>query len=137
MKRSYILGREASTDIPVADASVSRQHAEITMLPDGRLFVTDCNSSNGTFVIRKGAARRIHQEAVLESDSLRFGDVILRVPDLIDTLRRKSRGVAAASAAAPAERASASSPPRPPGKLYRCECGAVRSHGSPCPSCSQ
>ena len=45
-----VIGRAAERDIPLpADTSVSRSHARITYA-DGRHFIADEGSSNGTFV---------------------------------------------------------------------------------------
>ena len=65
-----ILGRSALCDFFVNDASISRWHAEITLL-DGRITVRDLESSNGTFLDGK----RIQQGCVKPGQSLRFGKV--------------------------------------------------------------
>ena len=43
------LGRTAPADVVLADSKVSRSHCTVE-LKDGQLFVTDLNSTNGTFV---------------------------------------------------------------------------------------
>src|SRR5678809_1541964 len=53
-KTRFTIGRDRGCDIPIADDSVSRLHAEITLLDGGRVFLTDCHSSNSTFVMRDG-----------------------------------------------------------------------------------
>jgi diguanylate cyclase (GGDEF)-like protein len=45
-----IIGRGAEADLWVEDPSISRRHARITRRPDGRYFVEDLGSTNGTFV---------------------------------------------------------------------------------------
>ncbi|MCG6861051.1 MAG: FHA domain-containing protein [Chromatiaceae bacterium] len=47
-RHKFSIGRERSCAIPVADDSVSAMHAELTFLGDGKLLLTDCNSTNGT-----------------------------------------------------------------------------------------
>src|ERR1700757_1875114 len=43
------LGRDAAADITVSDQSISRKHAKITK-EAGKVYITDLNSSNGTFI---------------------------------------------------------------------------------------
>lgn len=43
------IGRTAPADIVIADSEISRSHCMVT-LKDGELYVTDLNSTNGTFV---------------------------------------------------------------------------------------
>lgn len=46
---STVLGREAINDIVLQDPEVSRRHAQISY-QDGRYFIEDLGSTNGTFV---------------------------------------------------------------------------------------
>lgn len=121
-KTKFTIGRDRSADIPLADPSVSRLHAEVNLLDNGGLFVTDCNSSNGTFLHRDGAPRQIRQETIRASDQIQFGNVVIAASDLI----------AVAQTAATPQRPQAL--PRS-AKLIRCGCGAVKALGSECPFC--
>ncbi|WP_404288349.1 FhaA domain-containing protein [Glutamicibacter arilaitensis] len=47
---SIVLGRSASTDIPVDDTGVSRQHIRVEEKDRGTYAVTDLGSTNGTYV---------------------------------------------------------------------------------------
>lgn len=47
---SIVLGRSASTDIPVDDTGVSRQHIRVEQKSPGSYIVTDLGSTNGTYV---------------------------------------------------------------------------------------
>ncbi|PQZ97696.1 hypothetical protein CQ010_15375 [Arthrobacter sp. MYb211] len=47
---SIVLGRSASTDIPVDDTGVSRQHVRFETKGKGAYAVTDLGSTNGTYV---------------------------------------------------------------------------------------
>ncbi|HZF08266.1 MAG TPA: adenylate/guanylate cyclase domain-containing protein [Thermoanaerobaculia bacterium] len=47
--RQLLVGRSIACDLPVRDPSVSRQHAELELGPEG-LQVSDLGSTNGTFV---------------------------------------------------------------------------------------
>ena len=43
------IGRDISSDVAIVDSKVSRNHASITAR-DGKLFIEDHNSTNGTYV---------------------------------------------------------------------------------------
>lgn len=115
MSKPWIVGREASADIPIADPSVSREHAEVSIDAEGRLVVTDKGSSNGTFLVQtNGAATRLRQQtAIAPADQVRFGAVTIGAADLITAIRRKQKSV----------------------RLIRCGCGAVKPAAAPCPTC--
>ncbi|MBL8233677.1 MAG: FHA domain-containing protein, partial [Bryobacterales bacterium] len=115
-----------TADIPLADPSVSRQHAEIQLLDTGCLFLIDCNSSNGTWLFREGIPRRIQQDTVSAGEEIQFGSVRIAASDLIDVAQR--------SLAPPAPQPQARTLPKST-KLVRCGCGAVVALGSECPFC--
>ncbi|MQA62390.1 MAG: FHA domain-containing protein [Actinophytocola sp.] len=70
LNRSHLkLGRSATCDIVLDDATVSRQHAEINR-ESGQYVVTDAGSLNGTYVNRS----LVDRSAVLnDGDELRIG----------------------------------------------------------------
>lgn len=70
-----VVGREATSHIRLPDSSVSRTHAKI-VLEDGKVTVTDLESSNGTFV--NGAPVTEPRELEL-GDVLAFADVELKL----------------------------------------------------------
>jgi pSer/pThr/pTyr-binding forkhead associated (FHA) protein len=126
-KSRFTIGRDRNADVPIADPSVSRLHAEATLLDGDRVYLTDCNSSNGTFVIREGAARAVRQETLRAGDDVQFGSVVLSVADLLEVFRAHSRR-------GPSPQ-KGSSPLRHSNKLVRCECGAVKSVADRCSFC--
>lgn len=128
-KNRFTIGRERNCDIPIADESVSRLHAELTVLEGGKLFLTDCHSSNGTTLLRDGTPRRISQEMVLPTDRVQFGDIVLAMADIVNSLRGRIEPPAPASAA-PRQRELP-----PGGRLQRCHCGAIKPEGKACPAC--
>jgi DNA-binding winged helix-turn-helix (wHTH) protein len=72
---AYTIGRDATADVVLDFATVSRQHARLHVSPDG-VVLEDLGSKNGTFV----ADRRVHGTIALgDGDEVRFG----RVPVLI------------------------------------------------------
>ena len=68
---TVLVGRGKDCGIVLHDVSVSRIHAKIAKLPDGRLTVEDLRSSNGTFV----NDRRVENQELAHGDRLRFGTV--------------------------------------------------------------
>jgi hypothetical protein len=73
VKGTISFGRAESNTIPIRDAKVSRQHAQIQQ--QGVDFViVDLNSSNGTFV----NGGRIEEHVLSNGDEIRIGDCILQ-----------------------------------------------------------
>jgi pSer/pThr/pTyr-binding forkhead associated (FHA) protein len=132
--QKFTIGRDKSCDIAIADDSVSRVHAEIGILPDGKLSVTDRGSSNGTALIRQGKAQPVTRETVVAaSDRVRFGTVELAVHELTDAIRRK---YPAAASAAGGQRRPAD-PAARPDRPVRCACGAIKPANQRCPACGE
>src|SRR5204863_5245581 len=46
----FVLGRDPSADLSLDDSEASRQHAAISVTPDGRVTIEDLGSLNGTYV---------------------------------------------------------------------------------------
>lgn len=87
-KRTYVIGRSRHADIPLADASVSSRHAEVAFLAGGKVLLTDCKATNGTYRIEAdGRAVRISHELIAATDTLRFGQITLSARQLLDALR--------------------------------------------------
>ena len=84
----YTLGRDTAAAITVQHTTVSRLHAEVIPLPDGRLYVTDCASRNGTFINEDGHWRKISQDFAGADAQLRFGEVETSVPHLLALIAR-------------------------------------------------
>jgi ABC transport system ATP-binding/permease protein len=49
-KTRVVVGRSSDCDVLLAHPAVSRRHAELERLPDGRLILRDLESSNGVFI---------------------------------------------------------------------------------------
>lgn len=79
---TYLVGRDPRCDYRIDDASVSRRHAEVVPASGGRLYVTDCASTGGTFVRRGGEWTRIRQAWVGPADRIRFGGYEMGAADL-------------------------------------------------------
>ena len=120
--RKYTVGRALTCDIVLADDSVSRIQAELIFLDDGKFLVTDCGSTQGTFVVRQGVEVRANRrEPVSQSDTLRFGTVSMPVKEIVQAIHLKYPPVA----------------PMPPegAGLVRCDCGAVKVKNDRCEVC--
>jgi pSer/pThr/pTyr-binding forkhead associated (FHA) protein len=68
---TYVAGRSTKCDLVVADHTISRRHAEITVA-DEAVTVRDLRSRNGVFIDRK----RIQSSALLPGQFLRLGRII-------------------------------------------------------------
>lgn len=71
------IGRYSDSDIVIADESASRKHAEIVYIPSRqRVSITDCGSTNGTFVNRE----RLYKTIVLKNkDVVRIGSSSMKL----------------------------------------------------------
>ena len=72
--RVYVVGSHPRSDVWLNHESVSDRHAEVLRLPDGRLYVTDCHSTNGTYLLHGDAEQRLRQEFLPDAGRIRFGD---------------------------------------------------------------
>lgn len=95
MRQVFTVGRGAEADLRIDDRSVSRVHAEIVFLTDGRIYLTDCASSNGTAVGGESGWTPVRQGFVADGVSVRFGDVCWSHAELRAKLAHLARAVAA------------------------------------------
>ena len=71
----HVIGRGTEADLWVEDGGVSRRHAKVSCRADGRYFVEDLGSTNGTFI----GTQRIEVSEVRPNDRVQLGpNVILR-----------------------------------------------------------
>jgi len=82
-KQKIIIGRATTCDIVLGDMTVSRIHAELELLENKKLLLTDCHSSQGTFLIRNGIGEKVKQQIVSEHDQLQFGSIKISVRELL------------------------------------------------------
>ncbi|MDD9981535.1 MAG: FHA domain-containing protein [Gammaproteobacteria bacterium] len=80
--RVYVVGSDPRCDIWLNDESVSRRHAEVLRLVDGRLYVTDCQSTNGTYLLHESGEQRLRQEFVPNGTRIRFGTHVMDASEL-------------------------------------------------------
>lgn len=69
-----VFGR-GEVDVEINDIDVSRRHAEVEVLPNGDIKITDLGSTNGTLVNRK----RITDSVVRKGDLVQIGGTLLRL----------------------------------------------------------
>ena len=71
------VGREAPSDVRIADPTLSREHARFT-LTDGRILVADLDSTNGTSI----AGKRIEEAEMKLGDEVLLGNLLASVQAL-------------------------------------------------------
>ncbi len=74
---SVVIGRARSCDIVVSDPGASRRHAEIA-LDEGKFYITDLDSTNGTYVNGK----RIARHPLAHGDLLAIGRTTARFEEV-------------------------------------------------------
>jgi len=125
--RELVLGRASFREFGIADRGVSRRHARIFVTADGRVWVEDLGSTNGTFV----NGGRIDRVEIKLGDQIRLGGTTLEltataasapVAERFRSTRVMQRAHGAGSPARspvpssdqPAAREAAESPPQAP-----------------------
>ena len=81
--RKITIGRSTECDFVLPDSTVSRRHAELEILDDNRLLLTDYESTHGTFLIKNGKEQRINQQLITKYDVLRFGKTKIPVSEIL------------------------------------------------------
>ena len=77
---SLLLGRRDDCDISIPfDTQISRRHAMLRVSPDGRLWLSDAGSLNGTFI---GTERIAEPTLLHEGQFFRLGRTWFRVQSL-------------------------------------------------------
>ncbi len=78
--KTYIIGRHGN--IQLFDRTTSSRHAELVIL-DNQMYLTDLNSTNGTYIMNQGKRKRFTEGYVSLEQTLAFGDHICTVRELI------------------------------------------------------
>src|ERR1043166_6877300 len=81
--KRFSIGRTPENDLQISDSSLSRRHALIEEV-DGRFMLSDCGSSNGTFVNGQQifAATELADWDVLTCGGI--GDLVIRIQEETD-----------------------------------------------------
>ena len=64
----FLIGRDASCDVPIENIGISRKHCRF-LFEDGRYFVEDAGSSNGTLV----NGERVERAEIKDGDEVQAG----------------------------------------------------------------
>lgn len=72
-KKKVTLGRSRDCDFVLDNSQISSKHASVRLMDDG-LYLTDLDSSNGTFV----ADQEVVKQKLLDNDLIRIGEITLR-----------------------------------------------------------
>lgn len=84
MKFRITIGRSSKCNLVLADMSVSKIHAEIELLENDTLLLTDCHSTQGTFIICNSGNKEIKQQIISKNDVLKFGRISISVKDILN-----------------------------------------------------
>ncbi len=76
---SVVIGTHAQCDVVLTDFTVSRQHCEVALVPEG-YAVRDLDSTNGTFLDRV----RVREVVVDRKCDIRVGDTVVRLTPLAE-----------------------------------------------------
>jgi len=82
----YRVGRSAKSDLVVSETSVSRTHADLETLEDGRFRVVDQGSTFGTWVKENGQWAKISEATLDGGDALRLGNHETTPARLLDSI---------------------------------------------------
>jgi hypothetical protein len=102
---SAVFGRDPGCDVVLNDTKCSRRHA-IVEEREGRLIVRDTGSANGIYV----NGRRVDRALLAPGDSIRLGDVQLRVLAELGSTMRAEVALPSASSDPPALHAAGGRP---------------------------
>jgi two-component system response regulator GlrR len=77
-----VIGTHETCDLALTDRTVSRQHCEIALVPEG-YAIRDLDSTNGTFLDERVRVREI---VVGHEVKIRLGDTVVRLTPLAETV---------------------------------------------------
>lgn len=84
VSKTILIGRGSDCDFVIADPTVSRHHATLTIYLNSDIYLSDCNSVSGVFIILPDYQLvRISSGWVQASDKLRLGDIEVSINDII------------------------------------------------------
>ena len=75
--RHWLIGRNRAACelvLPEGESGVSRVHAEVCLADDGRFYLTDRASTNGTRMLEESGWEEVRQGFVHPDQRVRFGD---------------------------------------------------------------
>ena len=75
--KTMVIGRGSEVEIPILDRSLSREHAEVLKSDNGRYYIKDLGSTNGTYLNERKLLPR-KPAALKNGDFLKAGNVIFK-----------------------------------------------------------
>ncbi|THB64188.1 MAG: FHA domain-containing protein [Desulfovibrio sp.] len=136
-QQRFRIGRSRECDVVLADDSISRVHAELTIVGGDKLFITDCHSRNGTMLLKEGREVAIHQDFLFPEDVVRFGDVELSVKEILKAVKERHELLDIKSPVPPPPSPQDKKPWVRGARLIRCSCGHVKEKGKYCAECGK
>lgn len=85
------IGRKSDCDIVLKAETISRRHAELHVVPEGRFIIEDCGSTSGTFLKDDRSWRRISRATVTADDIVKLGDLQVGIAELLAKAGRPVR----------------------------------------------
>ena len=80
LEKEMIVGRSRICDIAINDLSISKKHLLFQVEENGKVFIEDKGSTNGTFINEKRVG--IHtQTPLLDNSKVRFGNIVFKFLD--------------------------------------------------------
>lgn len=130
-QKIYKIGRSPSSDIVLADETVSAHHAELIITEDGSLYLSDTNSTHGTFIQKQGKFVKIKQSYITPRDVLRFARCQISAKELLEYIHLKSLPPE------PSTKKSEEIPKVRSRHIERCpNCCGIKEIGQPCKICN-
>jgi predicted component of type VI protein secretion system len=90
--KTYLIGRNPDCDIVLADATISRKHAELVEGGDGRLYLTDRESAAGTWTRRTGEWTSLRQAFVEPEEPIMLGRYATTAKALLKLIAARKEG---------------------------------------------
>lgn len=84
---TYLIGRSDKSDIVLRDATVSRMHAELVLGKDGTWYLTDRNSTSGTYLHDGADWLPVKQAFVHPHDRLKLGSFECSLGELVRSIQ--------------------------------------------------
>ncbi|MCG8558329.1 MAG: FHA domain-containing protein [Hyphomicrobiales bacterium] len=88
---SYTIGRDDGNDIVIEELSVSRRHAQLVDLGDGRFRLVDVGSANGSYVQDAGNWREFKEAEIASSERLLLGGFETTAGDLLRRMAQPAK----------------------------------------------
>lgn len=87
VNKIFTIGRSKKCHFIIADPTISRTHATLTVQHDDTLVLADNNTENGTFLLQKdGTKEKVISSAVTEDSTAVFGTVEVPIKKIVEKI---------------------------------------------------